>query len=91
MIAEPGTAVWLAPTITLIASATANSSFAITAGRQLVCQHVLESTEQVRAITESWLREYNRERPHNTRGRVPPPSASCRGATLRESTSESYP
>ena len=53
--------------------------------------YVFESIEQVRAITESWLREYNEERPHDSLGRVPPLSFMPRRATLRESTSELYP
>jgi putative transposase len=34
--------------------------------------YVFESIEQVREVTESWLREYNEERPHDSLGRVPP-------------------
>jgi putative transposase len=33
---------------------------------------VFESLEQIREITEFWLREYNQERPHESLGRVPP-------------------
>lgn len=42
-------------------------------------------------ITESWLREYNEERPHDSLGRVPAVSFMPRRATVRESTSELYP
>jgi putative transposase len=34
--------------------------------------YVFDSLEEVREITESWLREYNEERPHDSLGRVPP-------------------
>jgi putative transposase len=34
--------------------------------------YVFDSIEQVREITESWLPEYNEERPHDSLGRVPP-------------------
>ena len=34
--------------------------------------YVFDSIEQVREVTESWLREYNEERPHDSLGRVPP-------------------
>lgn len=34
--------------------------------------YVFESIEQVREVTETWLREYNEERPHDSLGRVPP-------------------
>jgi putative transposase len=52
---------------------------------------VFESIGQVREITESWLREYNEERPHDSLGRVPPLMFMPRPATLRESTSQLYP
>lgn len=34
--------------------------------------YVFESIEQVREVTEAWLREYNEERPHDSLGRMPP-------------------
>ena len=34
--------------------------------------YVFDSLDQVRDITESWLPEYNEERPHHSLGRVPP-------------------
>ena len=34
--------------------------------------YVFETVEQVREITETWLHEYNEERPHDSLGRVPP-------------------
>jgi putative transposase len=34
--------------------------------------YVFESIEQVREVTENWLREYNEEPPHDSLGRVPP-------------------
>jgi putative transposase len=33
---------------------------------------LFESIAEVRAITTTWLRIYNRERPHDSLGRVPP-------------------
>lgn len=53
--------------------------------------YVFDSIEQVRAITESWLREYNEERPHDSLGRVPPLTFMPRRATAEKSTSELYP
>ena len=35
--------------------------------------HLFESLEQVREITESWIPEYNQERPHDSLSCVPPP------------------
>jgi len=32
---------------------------------------VFDTLEEVRQITEIWLREYNEERPHNSLGWVP--------------------
>lgn len=34
--------------------------------------HLFESTAELQALTDTWLRIYNRERPHNSLGRVPP-------------------
>jgi putative transposase len=34
--------------------------------------HVFESIEDLRAITDEWLEDYNSERPHDSLGRVPP-------------------
>lgn len=34
--------------------------------------YVFESLEQVQQITETWLTEYNEQRPHDALGRVPP-------------------
>jgi transposase InsO family protein len=39
---------------------------------EMLDAYVFESIEQVREVTESWLREYNEERPHDSLGRVPP-------------------
>ena len=38
---------------------------------------VFESIDQVRAITEDWLLQYNEEQLHDSLGRMPP-SSSCR-------------
>jgi putative transposase len=34
--------------------------------------YLFESLEEVRWITEEWIREYNEERPHDATGRIPP-------------------
>lgn len=34
--------------------------------------YVFEAIEQVREVTDTWLSEYNEERPHDSLGRVPP-------------------
>ena len=45
--------------------------------------YVFESIEQVREITETWLHEYNEERPHDSLGRVPPLTFMPRRANCR--------
>jgi putative transposase len=50
--------------------------------------YVFDSIEQVREITESWLREYNEERPHDSLGRVPPLMFLPRPKLPAESTSK---
>ena len=50
--------------------------------------YVFDSIEQVREITESWLREYNEERPHDSLGRVPPLMFLPRQKQPSESTSK---
>ncbi len=47
--------------------------------------YLFDSLEQVREITESWIPEYNEERPHDSLGCVPPLIFKPRHAT-REST-----
>jgi len=34
--------------------------------------YLFESLDEVRWITEAWIREYNEERPHDATGRIPP-------------------
>jgi putative transposase len=34
--------------------------------------YLFGSLDEVRRITEGWIREYNEERPHDATGRVPP-------------------
>ena len=48
--------------------------------------YVFDSIEQVREVTETWLREYNEERPHDSLGRVPPLTFMPRPVPAREST-----
>jgi putative transposase len=47
--------------------------------------YVFETIEQVRETTDSWLSEYNEERPHDSLGRVPPLTFLPRPQTARES------
>ena len=46
--------------------------------------HLFESIAELRALTDTWLRIYNSERPHDSLGRVPPltflPRPSSAGA-----------
>ena len=39
---------------------------------EVLSAYVFESLAQIREITESWLVEYNQERPHESLGRLPP-------------------
>jgi len=50
--------------------------------------YVFDSIEQVRDVTESWLRDYNQERPHDSLGCVPPLSYMPRQNPIGESTSK---
>ena len=40
--------------------------------QEVLDAYLFDSLDQVRRITESWLYEYNQERPHESLGRVPP-------------------
>jgi transposase InsO family protein len=53
--------------------------------------YVFDTIEQVQEITETWLREYNEERPHDSLGRVPPLTFLPRRSTVRESTCQLCP
>ena len=48
--------------------------------------YVFDALEEVREITDTWLREYNEERPHDSLGRVPPLTFMPRPQTFRESS-----
>jgi len=48
--------------------------------------YVFETVEQVREITETWLHEYNEERPQDSLGRVPPLRFMPRPLAARESS-----
>jgi putative transposase len=48
--------------------------------------YVFDAIEQVRETTETWLREYNEERPHDSLGRVPPLTFMPRPQIVRESS-----
>jgi putative transposase len=47
---------------------------------------VFESIAEVRAVTEEWLEDYNRERPHDSLGRVPPLTSLPRHEPARKYT-----
>jgi putative transposase len=49
---------------------------------------VFASIDEVRQVTETWLREYNEERPHDSLGRVPPPTFLPRPVKPEESKSK---
>ncbi len=53
--------------------------------------YVFESLDQVRDIVETWLLEYNEERPHDSLGRVPPLMFLPRPQLPRESRINLYP
>lgn len=46
--------------------------------------YTFESLEEVRAVTEEWIADYNTKRPHNSLGRVPPLAFLPRPTSLRE-------
>ena len=48
--------------------------------------HLFESIAELQALTMTWLRIYNEERPHDSLGRVPPLTFLPRPKTAREST-----
>ena len=48
--------------------------------------HLFESIAELRARTDTWLRLYNEERPHDSLGRVPPLTFLPRPTTARKST-----
>lgn len=48
--------------------------------------YVFDSIEEVRAITDEWLEDYNCERPHDSLGRVPPLSFLPRPEQPQESS-----
>lgn len=61
------------------------SRFNRTYREEVLDAHLFDSIDQVRDITESWIPEYNEERPHDSLGRVPPLTFMPR-QTTREST-----
>jgi transposase InsO family protein len=48
--------------------------------------HLFESLADLRALTDTWLRIYNRERPHDSLGRVPPLTFLPRPSSVGQST-----
>ena len=47
--------------------------------------HLFESIAELRALTTTWLRIYNEERPHDSLGRVPPLTFLPRPTTAGQS------
>ena len=62
--------------------------FSRTYRNEVLDAYVFDSLDQVREITESWLPDYNEERPHDSLGRVPPLTFLPRPQLPRESTSK---
>jgi putative transposase len=50
--------------------------------------HLFESIAELRALTVQWLESYNRERPHDSLGRVPPLTFLPRPSSAAQSPSE---
>ena len=50
--------------------------------------HLFESIAELRAVTDAWLEVYNRERPHDSLGRVPPLMFLPRPSTAEKSPIE---
>jgi putative transposase len=48
--------------------------------------HLFESVAELRALTDTWLRIYNSERPHDSLGRVPPLTFLPRPSSAGQST-----
>jgi putative transposase len=48
--------------------------------------HLFESLAELRALTDTWLRIYNSERPHDSLGRVPPLTFLPRPSSVGQST-----
>ena len=53
---------------------------------EMLNAHLFESIAELQALTMTWLRIYNEERPHDSLGRVPPLTFLPRPKTAREST-----
>jgi putative transposase len=54
--------------------------------QEVLDAYVFGSIDEVRAVTEEWLEDYNSERPHDSLGRVPPRTFMPRSAPTRESS-----
>ena len=50
--------------------------------------HLFESLDELQALTDTWLRVYNEERPHDSLGRVPPLTFLPRPQPVAESPLE---
>jgi putative transposase len=48
--------------------------------------HLFESVAERRPLTDTWLRIYNSERPHDSLGRVPPLALLLRPSSVGQST-----
>jgi putative transposase len=56
--------------------------------QEVLDAYLFSSIEEVRAITDEWLEDYNTERPHDSLGRVPPRTFLPRFDHTRESSFE---
>jgi len=50
--------------------------------------HLFESIAELRVLTDTWLRIYNGERPHDSLGRVPPLTFLPRPSSVEQSPME---
>jgi putative transposase len=59
--------------------------------QEVLDAYVFGSIDEVRAVTDEWLEDYNSERPHDSLGRMPPRTFMPRVALARESSSQLSP
>ena len=59
--------------------------FNLSCRTEVLNAHVVDSTTELQALTDTWLRIYNRERPHDSLGRKPPLTFLPRLSSARSS------